>query len=98
MVDSSILVEPDDGAGALEFKLVEIDGQQYPVYIAVDSNGDFINAGNPLPVAAQNTEAEKHNFSRTEELLEVILLQMKIANAYMALAYDTELTENDIEE
>lgn len=84
---------------AVSVKTDVIEGVHVPVYkTAYGADGELTLIDNDNPLPTDNTDLQKYNFARQEELLVNILLELKLLNRYMSFGQDIELTENDIEE
>ena len=57
-----------------------------------------IDDSDPLSVKQVASTYQRDTNSNIDELLSEILIQLKISNRYMSIAYDEDLTEEDIEE
>lgn len=82
---------------------VEVNVQQP---ISVDDNGGSLTVdgtvgvddSTPISVEQVTSTDQAYVYSNTADLLEAMVVQLKILNMYMAAAYDEEFTEDDIEE
>lgn len=94
----SIKVFGSEQTGAVDVETEVIDGKHIPIYKgAFGKKGVFtlISEDNPQPITASNAD-----INRSASMLDAInglVVQMKINNAYQALIWDDEITEEDIE-
>ena len=95
----SINVKPGKGGTAVPVATDVIDAVHYPVYkvsFGEDGAATLVDSDNGLPIALPARQT--HNFARQEELLEDIVLQLRLLNKYMSIGHDEEFTASDLEE
>lgn len=100
MTDSIKVREAGSGLD-YDVKTDRINGKDYPIYkLSVGGDGEaaLVDGDNRLSVSSDDTTAQLHANAVQRDLLNGILLELKILNKYMSLAQDEKFTEDDLEE
>lgn len=96
-MSDNIDVSPGRGGNVKSIATDNVDGVHYPVYkfaLGADGVAEFVSVDNALPVTSSSTDVDR--MYALKESIDNMVIELKINNAYNALAHNQTLTERDL--